>query len=43
MADYESLGLFHGNATAQAPEHFTAPLHVWRKNAEAAGFEVVEG
>tara|TARA_R110000764_G_scaffold23734_1_gene57740 strand:+ start:8958 stop:10424 length:1467 start_codon:yes stop_codon:yes gene_type:complete len=43
MADYESLGLFHGDATARAPEHFTAPLHVWRKNAEAAGFEVFEG
>lgn len=43
LADFQSCGVFHGDATAHAPSHFTAPLHVWRRRAEADGHEVVEG
>jgi microcystin degradation protein MlrC len=34
--------LYFGDATVHPPELFSAPLLVWRRRAEAAGFEVVE-
>ena len=43
MRDFELLGIHRGTATASDPAHFTAPLHRWRAQAEAEGFEVVEG
>jgi len=43
LSDFQSCGVFHGDATAHAPSHFTAPLHVWRRRAEADGHEVIEG
>ncbi|TMV08320.1 M81 family metallopeptidase [Arenibacterium halophilum] len=43
MSDFEAGGVFYGTATQSEPLHFTAPLHVWRKQAEAEGIEVVEG
>lgn len=43
MRDFEKGNLFHGDATRFPPQHFTAPLHVWREQAEQEGFEVIEG
>ncbi|WP_273282221.1 M81 family metallopeptidase [Pseudooceanicola atlanticus] len=43
MSDFEIGGIYEGTATQAEPQHFTAPLHVWRKRAEAEGIEVVEG
>ena len=43
MRDFELLGIHRGTATAEEPQHFTAPLHRWRAHAEAEGFEVIEG
>ena len=43
LRDFERGNLFHGDATASAPQHFTAPLHLWRSRAEAEGFDVSEG
>ena len=43
LSDFEKGGLFHGTATRVDPQHFTAPLHVWRARAEAEGIDVVEG
>ena len=40
---YEEHGVFRGDATRHEPTSFTAPLHVWRKAAEARGWTVVEG
>jgi len=34
--------LFHGDATQHEPMLFSEPLHVWRREAEARGWEVVE-
>ena len=42
MANFAETTLFHGNATRHEPHLFTLPLHVWRKQAEADGHEVVE-
>lgn len=43
MSDFETVGIYAGTATQRPPQHFTAPLHVWRANAEAEGIEVIEG
>jgi microcystin degradation protein MlrC len=40
---YEEHCLWRGDATKQEPSNITAPLHVWRKAAEARGCTVVEG
>ena len=42
MENYAETLLFRGDATQHTPDLFTAPLHVWRKNAEAEGHTVVE-
>ncbi len=41
-ANFEETMLYRGDATAHPPNLFSEPLHVWRKAAEAKGFEVVE-
>lgn len=43
LADFERGGLYRGDATRHPAQHFTAPLHCWRRNASSAGYEVVEG
>lgn len=43
MSDFEKGGVYPGTATQSPPQHFTAPLHIWRKRAEAEGIEVIEG
>lgn len=40
---YEEHGVWRGDATKHEPTNFTAPLHVWRKEAETRGWTVVEG
>jgi microcystin degradation protein MlrC len=40
---YEEHGMWRGDATRHEPTNFTAPLHVWRKAAEARGWTVIEG
>ena len=40
---YEEHGVWRGDATKHEPTNFTAPLHVWRKAAEARGWTVIEG
>mgnify|MGYP003693662049 CR=1 FL=1 len=40
---YEEHGVWRGDATRHEPTNFTAPLHVWRKAAEARGWTVIEG
>lgn len=42
MISYEEGQIAHGTATQKAPIGFGAPLHVWRKRAEARGWSVVE-
>ncbi|TMV08313.1 M81 family metallopeptidase [Arenibacterium halophilum] len=43
LRDFEKGNLFYGDATRSEPQHFTAPLHLWRSQAERDGFDVVEG
>ncbi len=40
---FEEGFIAYGDATSGEPAPFSAPLHVWRKMAEADGHEVVEG
>ncbi|QQS12251.1 MAG: M81 family metallopeptidase [Rhodospirillales bacterium] len=40
---YEAFGIFRGDATKHPPSSFSGPLHVWRRDAEARGWAVVEG
>ena len=40
---YEEHCLFRGDATRNEPSNITAPLHVWRQQAEARGWTVIEG
>ena len=41
-ANFEETMLYRGDATAHPPNLFSEPLHVWRRAAEAKGFDVVE-
>lgn len=41
-ANFEECFVAHGDATQQPPMFFSAPLHVWRANAENRGWDVVE-
>ena len=41
-ANFEETMLYRGDATAHPPNLFSEPLHVWRRVAEAKGFDVVE-
>src|SRR4029077_1959311 len=40
---YEEHGVWRGDATKQERTNFTAPLHVWRKEAEKRGWTGIEG
>src|ERR1044072_8820402 len=40
---YEEHGVWRGDATKNEPTNFTAPMHVWRKEAEKRGWTVIEG
>ena len=42
MANFAENTLFHGDATKHEPHLFTMPLHVWRRQAERDGHDVVE-
>ncbi|WP_416897393.1 MAG: M81 family metallopeptidase [Minwuia sp.] len=42
-ATFEDGMVAHGDATSKRPGVFSAPLHEWRRLAEEAGWEVVEG
>lgn len=42
LSAFSETMLYQGDATAHPPELFSAPLHVWRRRAEAAGIGVVE-
>ncbi|MEM9009855.1 MAG: M81 family metallopeptidase [Pseudomonadota bacterium] len=39
---FEETMLYHGDATAHPPNLFSQSLHVWRRRAEARGWEVAE-
>ena len=43
LATYQDTMLFRGDATAHPASFYSAPLHLWRRLAEARGHEVVEG
>jgi len=40
---FATFGVFRGNATQHPPGSMSGPLHVWRREAEARGWTVVEG
>ena len=40
---FVEFGIFRGDATRHPPNPFSGPLHVWRRQAEARGWDVVEG
>jgi microcystin degradation protein MlrC len=40
---YEEMGIHHGDASLVAPEGVFATLALWRRLAESAGHEVIEG
>jgi microcystin degradation protein MlrC len=42
MTSFQEGSVHHGDATRDAPMYWTAPLHIWRDRAEAAGWEVTE-
>lgn len=42
MLSFAEGSIHHGNATRDAPQYWTAPLHIWRERAEALGWQVVE-
>ena len=41
-ANFEESFVAHGDATQRPPMFFSAPLHVWRAEAEGRGWDVVE-
>lgn len=43
MLSFEEGGITRGDATSQPLQYWTAPLHVWRKEAVERGFCVTEG
>ena len=43
MAGFAEAGICRGDATKLPPRLFTAPLHEWRRLAEAEGHQVAEG
>jgi microcystin degradation protein MlrC len=40
--NFETFGVHRGDATRHTPNAFSAPMHVWRRRAEARGWTVVE-
>ena len=43
LRGYQEHGIWRGDATRHAPTNFTAPVHVWRREAEKRGWTVIEG
>jgi len=43
LGAYEEMGIHHGDASAIAPDGVFATLALWRRLAESAGHEVIEG
>ncbi|MBM3644372.1 MAG: M81 family metallopeptidase [Alphaproteobacteria bacterium] len=43
LAAFAEYGIWRGDATRHPPTSFTGPLHVWRREAEARGWTVIEG
>jgi microcystin degradation protein MlrC len=43
LRSYQEHGIWRGDATKHEPTNFTAPMHVWRKDAEKRGWTVIEG
>lgn len=41
-AGFAESGIHHGTATQGPPDYWTGALHLWRKRAEARGWQVVE-
>lgn len=42
MLSFEEGAVHHGDATQDALQYWTAPLHIWRDRAKAQGWQVVE-
>ncbi|MCC5987334.1 MAG: M81 family metallopeptidase [Pararhodobacter sp.] len=42
MAGFEEGGLYHGDATRHPVTYWTGALHLWRRRAEARGWQVAE-
>jgi len=42
MISFQEGSIHHGDATQDPVQYWTGPLHVWRKRAEALGWEVIE-
>ena len=43
LRGYQEHGIWRGDATKHPPTNFTAPVHVWRREAETRGWTVIEG
>jgi microcystin degradation protein MlrC len=43
LRGYQEHGIWRGDATKHEPTNFTAPVHVWRREAEKRGWTVIEG
>ena len=42
MLGFSDGSIYHGDATVAEVQYWTAPLHIWRKRAEALDWQVVE-
>jgi microcystin degradation protein MlrC len=42
MISFQEGSIHHGDATQDPVQYWTGPLHVWRKRAEASGWDVIE-
>ncbi|TKT69243.1 M81 family metallopeptidase [Aquamicrobium sp. LC103] len=43
MLSFEEGGIYHGDATAQPLQYWTAPLHIWKHAATERGWDITEG
>lgn len=43
MLSFEERGVFHGDATLQPLQYWSAPLHIWKQLAAEQGFALAEG
>ena len=42
MLGFAEGSIHHGDATRDKVQYWTGPLHLWRREAEAQGWEVIE-
>jgi microcystin degradation protein MlrC len=42
MMSFQEIGVFHGNATRHPLQYSTAPLHIWREQAERRSLTIIE-